>query len=64
MYANTKSAIVDEKVDILKTFIGFPEAIQNAFAAGVLFGQLKTSMDSPEKKKETKTRLSRSSQRS
>lgn len=53
MYVNTKSTIVDEKVDILKTFIGFPEAIQNAFAAGVLFGQLKTSMDSPEKKKES-----------
>lgn len=54
MYVNTKSAIVDEKVDILKTFIGFPEAIQNAFAAGVLFGQLKTSMDdNTEKKKES-----------
>lgn len=53
MYAATKSAIVDEKVDILKTFIGFPEAIQNAFAAGVLFGQLKTSMDNAEQKKES-----------
>ena len=53
MYATTKSAIVDEKVDILKTFIGFPEAIQNAFAAGVLFGQLKTSMDNAEQKTES-----------
>ena len=52
MYATTKTAIVDEKVDILKTFIGFPEAIQNAFAA-VLFGQLKTSMDNAEQKKES-----------
>lgn len=48
-----EKVMANEKVDILKTFIGFPEAIQNAFAAGVLFGQLKTSMDSPEKKKES-----------
>lgn len=51
MEANT--VVANEKVDILKTFVSFPEAIQNAFAAGVLFGQLKTSMDSPEKKKES-----------
>lgn len=48
-----KKVMANEKVDILKTFIGFPEAIQNAFAAGVLFGQLKTSMDNAEQKKES-----------
>lgn len=48
-----ENVMANEKVDILKTFIGFPEAIQNAFAAGVLFGQLKTSMDNTEKKKES-----------
>ena len=48
-----EEVMANEKVDILKTFIGFPEAIQNAFAAGVLFGQLKTSMDNTEKKKES-----------
>lgn len=49
-----EKVMANEKVDILKTFIGFPEAIQNAFAAGVLFGQLKTSMDdNTEKKKES-----------
>lgn len=51
MDANT--VVANEKVDILKTFVSFPEAIQNAFAAGVLFGQLKTSMDNTEKKKES-----------
>ena len=48
-----ENVMANEKVDILKTFIGFPEAIQNSFAAGVLFGQLKTSMDNTEKKKES-----------
>lgn len=48
-----EKVMANEKVDILKTFIGFPEAIQNAFAAGVLFGQLKTSMDDAEQKKES-----------
>lgn len=48
-----EKVMANEKVDILKTFIGFPEAIQNAFAAGVLFGQLKTSMDNAEQKKES-----------
>ena len=49
MEANT--VVANEKVDILKTFVSFPEAIQNAFAAGGLFGPLKTSMDRPEEKK-------------
>lgn len=50
---DANAVVANEKVDILKTFVSFPEAIQNAFAAGVLFGQLKTSMDNAEQKKES-----------
>lgn len=50
---DANAVVANEKVDILKTFVSFPESIQNAFAAGVLFGQLKTSMDNAEQKKES-----------